>query len=288
MGALGEKIRTYGELVAFSHSVFMLPFALAAAVIAARGVEGVWWRVVLIITAVVGARTAAMAMNRIADRRFDAANPRTMNRPLVTGRVGVGEAWALVVGGAAVFLGAAWALGPVCGWLALPALGWILAYSYTKRFTSLSHLWLGVATALAPVGAWVGMRGELGWGVVILAVAVAAWVGGFDIIYALQDTEFDRRSGLKSLPAVLGPGKAMWISRGLHLVAAVGFIAAAGPLGLGELYRAGCWVLAGILAAEQIAVALRPHIAGKAFFTFNGLLSICFFLLVVADRIVEG
>ncbi len=286
--ALLTSLAQFAELVKFSHTVFLLPFACAAVVLAGgrARLEGrvLWWTLV----ALVAARSAAMVMNRIADRELDALNPRTAGRPLVTGRVSLGRAWGWLVGWSLVFLLAAGMLNRLCLYLAPAALAWVLAYSFTKRFTALCHLWLGVATALAPVGAWCAVTGSWELRVVGLGVAVALWVAGFDVIYACQDMAFDRAQGLHSLPARLGLGRALWLSRLMHAAAVAGFWALGPWFGLGELYRGGVVVLGVVLAAEQVLVARRRANIPLAFFTLNGVVSILFLALVLADRLGEG
>jgi 4-hydroxybenzoate polyprenyltransferase len=280
-----QRIRDFGELVKFSHTVFLLPFALSAVVLAHR-VEPVTAGVVgWIVAALVAARTAAMVTNRIADRRVDAANPRTAGRPLITGRVSVAAAWGWLALAVAAFLLACWRLNPLALALSPVALAWVMGYSFSKRFTALCHLWLGSATALAPLGAWIAVTGAWDWRAVVLAGAVALWVAGFDVIYAVQDLEFDRGHGLRSVPARLGLEGALWVSRLMHAGAAAGFFWLAPLFGLGGVYLFGAGLIAAVLAAEQVLVAVRRANIPMAFFTLNGVVSMVFFGFLLADRL---
>jgi 4-hydroxybenzoate polyprenyltransferase len=275
------------RMVKLSHSLFALPFAAAAVVLVAPGATLDPWRLGLVATAVVAARTAAMAMNRVADRRFDAGNPRTARRELVTGEVSPRSAWALLAGSAALFVAAAALISPLCGWLALPVLAILLGYSYAKRFTWACHLWLGVAQALAPVGVAIALTGAAPASSIVLGLGVGAWIAGFDVFYALQDMEYDRGAGLSSIPARFGVRGSLRWARALH-VAAVAAIAAAGALaGRGPAWLAGTGVLAAVLAAEHWHVApggaLRPERINVAFFNYNAFASVAFALCALAD-----
>lgn len=284
-GRLPGRIKDFGELVKFSHTVFLFPFALSAVVLAMGQATLTWAKGLWIVVALVAARSAAMVNNRIADLRYDAQNPRTAARPMVSGRVSKPLAWAWLTCACAAFVLASAMLGPACLYLSPVALAWVLGYSYAKRFTFLCHLWLGLATALAPVGAWVAMTGSFGWPITVLALAVACWVGGFDVIYACQDIDFDREQKLHSLPARLGLGRALWISRGMHLLAALG-LWALGPLfGLGRIYLVGVGLVGALLVVEHVLVAIKRANIPMAFFTVNGVVSIVYFLFIVADRL---
>lgn len=275
------------RMVKLSHSLFALPFAASAVVLVAGQARLDALRLALVAVAVVAARTAAMAMNRIADRRFDARNPRTMRRELVTGEVSLAGAWALLGASGALFVLAAALVSPLCGWLALPVLAVLLGYSFAKRFTWACHLWLGVAQALGPIGVAIALTGAAPLPAVVLGLGVGAWVAGFDVFYALQDAEFDRGVGLHSIPARFGVPGALRFARGLHLFAAVA-IAAAGPLaGRGPGWLAGAAILAATLVAEHVHVAprgvLRPERIGVAFFNYNAFASVAFALCALAD-----
>lgn len=282
------RIKDFGELVKFSHTVFLFPFALSAVVLAMGQATLTWAKGFWIVVALVAARSAAMVINRIADLRYDAQNPRTAARPMVSGRVSKPLAWAWLIAACAAFVLASAMLGPACLYLSPVALAWVLGYSFAKRFTFLCHIWLGLATALAPLGAWVAMTGALDWPIVLLALAVACWVGGFDIIYACQDIDFDRAHKLHSLPARLGLHGALWISRGLHLLAALGFWALGPLFGLGRIYLAGVALIALLLLVEHVLVAVKRANIPMAFFTVNGVVSIAYFLFLLIDRLASA
>jgi 4-hydroxybenzoate polyprenyltransferase len=281
------RLRDVGELIRFSHTVFALPFALIAALAAARGLPPpatLAW----IIVAMVGARTAAMAFNRIADAQQDAANPRTAGRPIPSGRVTPAFAWSLVGGGGAALLFAAWRLNELCLVLSPIALAWVLGYSFAKRFTALSHLWLGVGLGIAPAGAWIAVRGTIDGTPLVLAAAVAAWVAGFDTLYSLQDEAFDRASGLYSLPARLGVRRALAVARALHAAAFALFAAFTHLVGAGW----GLWL--GIAAAGALLVWQHTLVApgrlerlDTAFFTANGVLSVGILALYCAELLLR-
>jgi 4-hydroxybenzoate polyprenyltransferase len=279
-------------MVKLSHSLFALPFAASAVVLVARDARLDTVRLGLVALAVVAARTAAMAMNRIADRRFDARNPRTMKRELVTGEVAPAAALALLAASAAGFVLAAALFSPLTGWLALPVLAILLGYSYAKRFTWACHLWLGVAQALAPVGVAIALTGAAPLASVVLGLGVGAWIAGFDVFYAMQDTEFDRAEGLHSIPARFGvPGALSW-ARWLHLAAIV-LVGASGPLaGRGPAWLVGSAVLAAVLVFEHRHVApggrLRPERIDVAFFNFNAFASVAFAACALADLWLTG
>jgi 4-hydroxybenzoate polyprenyltransferase len=281
------RLGDLGELVRFSHTVFALPFALVAALAAARGVPPpatLGW----IVLAMVGARTAAMAFNRIADARIDAANPRTAGRPIPSGRVSVAVAWWLVAAGAALLVAAAWRLNPLCLALSPLALAWVLGYSYAKRFTALSHLWLGIGLGIAPVGAWAAVRGTIDVPPLVLAAAVAAWVAGFDTLYALQDEAFDRAAGLHSLPARLGARGALVAARALHVTAFAGMAAFASLIGAGWGLWTGVVAAGGLLAWQHTLVGPgRLERLDTAFFTANGVLSVGIFALFLAEVLLR-
>jgi 4-hydroxybenzoate polyprenyltransferase len=280
-------VAALARMVKLSHSLFALPFVASAVVLVAPGAHLDPWRLGLVALAVVAARTAAMAMNRIADRRFDARNPRTARRELVTGEVAPAAAWALLAGSAAAFVAAAALISPLCGWLSLPVLAILLGYSFAKRFTWACHLWLGVAQALAPIGVAIALTGDAPLASVVLGAGVGAWIAGFDVFYALQDAEFDRGERLNSIPARFGVDGALRWARALHVVAVLA-IALAGALGgRGAGWVAGTAVLAGVIAAEHWHVAprgeLRPERINVAFFNYNAFASIAFALCALAD-----
>ncbi len=277
------RLRTYLDLVKFEHTVFALPFALMAALLAAGGLPPLrvlFW----IIVAMVGARSSAMAFNRLVDAAFDARNPRTATRAIPAGQLTAAQVWAFVLATTALFLVAAWQLNGLALALSPVALAVIWGYSFTKRFTQFCHVVLGLAIGIAPSAAWIAVRGTLDWAPVVLTAAVMLWVGGFDVIYACQDVDFDRKQGLRSLPAWLGVAGALWASRAMHLaaVALLLFLPVLTPLG--AVYYAGVGVVAVLLAYEQSLV--RPHDLSKvnaAFFTVNGFVSIGLFLFTAGD-----
>ena len=280
-------VAALARMVKFSHSLFALPFAASAVVLVSPQASLDGWRLLLVAVAVVAARTAAMSMNRLADRRFDARNPRTARRELVTGEVSRAAAYALLFGSVAVFAAAAAFISPLCGYLSLPVLAVLLGYSFAKRFTWACHLWLGVAQALGPIGVAVALTGDVGWPALLLGRGVGAWIAGFDVFYAMQDLDFDVRQGVRSIPARFGVRGALHWARLLHLATAV-LVAAAGLLGgRGWAWTAGTALLAAVLLAEHLYVApkgeLRPERIGKAFFDFNAFASVAFALLALLD-----
>lgn len=281
MTPLVGRALVYGRMIKFSHSVFALPFALASAAMAAGG-RMPWRELPWIVLAMVGARSAAMGFNRLADQAIDARNPRTAGRELPRGVLSRGEVWAFVALSAVALVGAAAMLNPLCLLLSPVALLVVLGYSYTKRFTSWSHLVLGLALGIAPVGAWLAVRAQFDLAPVVLALAVLCWVAGFDTIYSCQDVEFDRREGLRSLPVWLGTRGALMAARILH-VAAVGLLAALYVLvPLHPLYLAGIAAVATLLVYEHSLVSPDDFSrVNAAFFTVNGWISIGYLVFTV-------
>ncbi|GBC92375.1 4-hydroxybenzoate solanesyltransferase [bacterium HR15] len=281
-----RQVRIVLEAIKFEHTLFALPFALMGLVYAADGAPSLrtlGW----ILVAMVGARTAAMAFNRIADRDVDALNPRTRNRALPAGLLTVRQMAALMVGAIIAFVYAAYQLNWLCFWLSPIALLIILGYSYSKRFTPLSHYWLGLSLGIAPSATWIAVRGTLELPPMLLTLAVAFWVAGFDILYSLQDYEFDKQYGLRSLPETLGKARAIVISRLSHLLCVVLFGLAGWTLQAGWLYYAGVVFAALMLAYEQSLV--KPDDLSKldiAFFTMNGYVSIGLFVFSLLDRLL--
>ncbi len=278
----------YVNLVKLPHTLFALPFALVGVVLASYVKDVTLAHLLWVTVAFTSARFAAMAFNRIVDRRIDALNPRTAQREIPTGVIGVRAAAAAVAISMAIFLVAAWQLNPLCLALAPLALFWVLGYSYTKRFTRLSHLVLGLGLGIAPVGGYLAITGvwsDPWWMLPMLAAAVMTWVGGFDVLYALQDVVFDREAGLHSIPAAVGERRALWISRLLH-AGTVGALAFVGwAVGAAWLYWVGVGVVAVLLLYEHSLV--KPGDLSKldaAFFTTNGIISIAFFAFVLAER----
>ena len=278
--------RIYLEMIKFEHSLFALPFAMLGMMWGARGWPG--WRVfLLIVLAMVSARSAAMAFNRIVDRDIDAQNPRTRLRALPAGLLRLSDATLFFVGSCVVFFLAAAALNPLALALAPVALGTTLFYSLTKRFTPLCHLILGLSLGIAPAAAWIGATGRLEWAIVPITLAVMFWTAGFDVIYSLQDEEFDREHRLRSLPETLGKARALTLSRVFHVLAILCFLVGGSLYGAGPLYFAGVLLAAGLLAYEQSLV--KPHDLSRvdvAFFTLNGFVSIGVFVFALADRLL--
>jgi 4-hydroxybenzoate polyprenyltransferase len=280
-----ERIVTYGRMIRFSHSIFALPFALASMTLAFEGRAFDLLRLLWVLVAMVGARSAAMGFNRLVDHDTDARNPRTSGRELPRGALTRGQVWAFVVASAGALVLAAAMLNPLCLVLSPLALLIVFGYSYTKRFTELSHLVLGLALGVAPVGAWIAVRGRFDVLPILLGLAVLGWVAGFDIIYACQDLDFDRREGLRSIPARLGMARALWVARGLHVLA-VAFLAAIYPLArLHPVYLVGVAGVAALLAYEHTLV--RPGDLSRvnaAFFTLNGWVSLGYLVATLAGR----
>jgi 4-hydroxybenzoate polyprenyltransferase len=274
MTGLLQQIVLYGRMIRFSHSLFALPFALTSTVLAVEG-RVPWSRLGWILVAMVGARSAAMGFNRLADHALDARNPRTAGRELPRGLLTRAEVWGFVVLSSLALVGAAAMLNPLCLALSPVALAIVFAYAYTKRFTALSHVVLGLSLGLAPVGAWLAIRGRFDLLPIALGLAVLLWVAGFDVIYALQDVEFDRREGLHSLPARLGPARALLLARAFH-VGAVLLLLAVYPLArLHPVYLAGVGGVATLLMYEHSLVS--PHDLSRvdaAFFDTNAWISV--------------
>lgn len=277
MSALAATLR----MIRFEHSVFALPFALAGAWIAAGGLPP-WTDLALVVLAAVAARSAAMAFNRLADRRIDALNPRTAGRELPSGRLSARYAAGFTLISAAVFVTASFLLAPICGWLALPVLALLAGYSYLKRWTWLSHAGLGLALACAPAGAWLAVSKEFapGWPLPLaLGLGVLAWVAGFDLLYALQDEAHDRRAGLHSFPARFGSRAARRASAALFALALLIWALTARQLGLRWPFWAALTGIGLLLAAEHELVR-RSGVGGvpAAFFTVNAWVGPVFFL----------
>jgi 4-hydroxybenzoate polyprenyltransferase len=262
------------EMIKIGHSVLALPFAFMGAMLAARGWPD-WRTVFFILLAMVTARSAAMAFNRLADASIDAANPRTATRSLPQGRLKKGSVRLFVAVNCLLFVWSAGQLNRVCLLLSPLALAVILGYSLTKRFTSATHFILGLGLGLAPVGGWLAVRGDLSLQVLVLGGAVLFWVAGFDILYALQDEDFDRRMGLWSLPGRLGSRWARVLAAGCHLAAAGGFIITGRAAGLQGIYPAAAIFAAALLAGQHLYLLLQgPSRLPPAFFTLNGLVGV--------------
>ena len=275
MSTVIKNTRLTLEMIKIEHTLFALPFAFLGAVLAANGLPSVR-QTLWIVVAMVGARSAAMAFNRIADRTFDARNPRTASRALPAGLLSVGFVWIFTIVAAALFVLAAAMLNRLTLILYPVALGCVLLYSFTKRWTQLSHLVLGASLSIAPTGAWIAVRGEIGSAVpLLLSLVVLLWTAGFDILYACQDYDFDRREGLKSIPARFGISGALWISRALHAAAFLALV------WLFLITNLGAVAFAGVLATGALLVyqhrLVRADDLGRlnaAFFTTNAFVSV--------------
>lgn len=278
-----RQLADFVELVKFEHTIFALPYAYGGAFLAARGFPG-WHDFFWITMAMVGARTAAMTLNRLIDRAIDAANPRTKNRSLPAGKVSAGQAYWYVIISFALLLGSAWQLNLLCIKLLPIAIVVLVTYSYTKRFTWLCHLVLGIADSAAPLGAWIAVTATVPTNALILAAIVALWIGGFDIIYALPDREFDLKEGLHSIPVRFGPEKALWISRAWHLLTVFLGLWLYHRMGLGPFFLAGIIATAALLAYEHHLVSPRDWSrVNMAFFNVNGIISVIFLVSVLLD-----
>jgi 4-hydroxybenzoate polyprenyltransferase len=278
-----HNLRVTLEMIKWEHSIFALPFALCGAMLAASGLPAAhqfFW----IVIAMLAARSAAMAFNRLADASIDAANPRTSTRALPAGHLSATFVATFVVVSCAIFILAAAQLNHLTLWLSPVALAVLLLYSYTKRFTRLSHLVLGFALGIAPAAAWIAVRGSLDPRILLLTAAVTFWVAGFDILYACQDFDFDRATGLHSIPRYLGIPTALWIARAFHLIMLILLVALLPAFALGKLALAGVIAVLLLLLYEHSLV--KPNDLSKlnaAFFTMNGVISVVFAVFIAAD-----
>ncbi len=287
--ALLDKTKTLLEMIKFSHTIFAFPFALMGVVLAslasgrAPGVGQIFW----ICVAMVGARSGAMGLNRIIDARIDKDNPRTAERPIPAGKISLVEAWLFVGGSFAVLLLAAWMLNPLCFYLAPVAFSFFVLYAYCKRFTALAHVVLGICLAAAPIGAWIALRGDIGWQVIVLGMAVLFWVSGFDIFYSLQDVEFDREKGLHSIPSKLGIERSLLLVRAFHGMMVFLLLLLLFGTGLGWIYFLGVVTVSGMLIYEHRLV--KPDDLSKldaAFFNMNGYISVTIFAFTLIDALL--
>jgi len=282
-----SKLKTTLEMIKFEHTVFALPFALIGALLASHGLPSahqLGW----IIAAMIGARSAAMTFNRIVDVEFDRLNPRTNSRALPAGTLSRQFAIVFTVAMAALFIWSAWQLNPLCFYLSFPTLGILLFYSFTKRFTAWSHVFLGASIGLAPLASWLAIRGQFEWPPVLLSLAVMFWVAGFDVIYSLQDADFDRAAQLFSLPSRLGIAPALHISTAFHAVTVALLGVTAVLTGLGRVAFAGIAVVAAILFWEHRIV--KPHDLSRvnvAFFSLNGYVSFLLLLTFATDILIR-
>lgn len=282
-----RKLKIILDMIKFEHTIFALPFAIMSAFIAAEGIPPLpklGW----ILVAMVGARSCAMAFNRLVDAEIDSENPRTAMRAIPAGLItkGAVSVFTLISAGLLVF--AAWRLNPLAFALSPVALAVIMGYSYTKRFTALSHLWLGLALSISPVGAWIAIKGQFDWTPIILCCVVLLWTAGFDIIYACQDVNFDRKHGLHSIPARLGIRWALWVSSALHVVAVLLLFGIPLFTELGLFYYIGVGIVILIFIYEHAII--KPNDLSRvnlAFFTLNGMISLVLMALSIADILLQ-
>ncbi|MDZ4258931.1 MAG: UbiA-like polyprenyltransferase [Gemmatimonadales bacterium] len=285
-----SALARWASFVKLPHTLFALPFALLGVLAASMAAPVTWAKVAWVALAFSAARFAAMGFNRIVDRQFDAANPRTAGRELPRGAIGVGQARVAVLLASVIFALAAWQLNPLCLMLSPLALAWVLGYSYTKRFTSWPHLWLGMSLAIAPVGGWLAITGswsEPWWLLLAITVAVLTWVAGFDVFYALPDEQFDRAQGLRSAVVRLGQRKAILFGKLLHGITIPALALFGWGAGFGVWYFVGVALAAAILTWEHQLV--KPGDLSRldaAFFTMNGVMSVTVFGFALVDRIL--
>jgi len=283
-----EKVKTFFRMIKIEHSLFALPFAFTGALLAARGIPS-FWEIFWIFVAMVNARTIAMGLNRVVDAEIDSKNPRTAGREIPAGKISKKKALLYIVLSLVVYEVATYQLNMLCFILSPIPLIVFIVYSYSKRFTSLCHIILGVALGLAPIGAWVAINGTVNLGIVLLGIAVLLWVAGFDIIYALQDLDFDKNYGLFSIPAKLGIKNSVFISRLFHLAAFIIFVYLKIYFGLGIVYLAGV-ILCGLFMLYEHSLIKSDDLSrvNMAFFNMNAYISITIFVFVFLDFLVRG
>jgi 4-hydroxybenzoate polyprenyltransferase len=278
-----HKLRIVLQMIRFEHTVFALPFSFLGAFLAARGFPG-WVTSFWILTAMVGARSAAMAFNRLADHRFDSLNPRTASRPLPSGKLNRGFVGLFTIASVILFIGSAFALNRLAFVLSPLALAVVLGYSFAKRFTTFSHILLGLALAIAPVGGWVAVSGTLDWRPFVIAAAVLFWVAGFDIFYSCQDVEFDRKIGLFSIPSRFGIGHSLKIAAGFHILMVILLLLAFFLFELSWLSAIGILLVScGLLYEHSLVRANDLSRINIAFFSMNGVISLVLFVFVGLD-----
>jgi 4-hydroxybenzoate polyprenyltransferase len=282
------RIHTWASFVRFSHSVFALPFALTGALLASRITPLGWWQVVWIVVAMVSARSAAMGFNRVVDAWWDARNPRTAGREIPRGAISRSQAIVWVVAWSGLFVLAAGQLNRVCLALSPLALAIVFWYSLAKRYTTWTQAFLGLAMAVAPVGGWLAAGGRGGWEPWLLALAIGLWVGGFDVLYACQDLEFDRAHGLRSIPVRFGVGRSLAISRAMHVSAVLCLAAIALVVPLGPIYLAGVAAVGLLLIYEQSLVSATDLSQVKQAFDLNGYVGILYFLVTAVAVYVRS
>ncbi len=286
MISIFEKIKIVLEMIKFSHTVFALPFAFMGAILSARGIPSptkIFW----ILIAMVGARSAAMFLNRLIDWRIDALNPRTKERAIPKGLITPAQTVIFILISFASFFLAAYMLNTLCFKLAPIAAGVLILYSYTKRFTWLSHFVLGIALSMAPIGAWIAVTGNFELPAFILGLAVVFWLAGFDILYALQDIEFDKKMGLYSIPRFLGIKKSLLVARGFHLIMIILLLLFYPVMGLGKFYLFGIAAASGILIYEHSLIKEEDlSKINTAFFNANAYVSLCLFIFTFIDVVI--
>jgi 4-hydroxybenzoate polyprenyltransferase len=282
-----RKLKIIFDMIKFEHTIFALPFAIMSAFIASDGLpplDKCGW----ILAAMVGARSCAMAFNRLVDAKIDGTNPRTAMRAIPAGLITTGSVWIFTVVSAALLVFSAYKLNPLAFALSPLALGITMGYSYAKRFTSLSHFWLGLSLSIAPIGAWIAVEGRFDWTPMLLGLSVLLWTAGFDIIYACQDFEFDRRTRLHSIPARFGIRRALWLSAVLHVITVSILVGLSVLPNLGVLYLIGVGVVTLILVYEHAIVGPNDlSRVNMAFFTLNGMVSLILSVLSVADLLIR-
>lgn len=289
--SIAQRTATFGRMIKFSHSVFALPFALVAGLVAwaTQRVTLTWLDLVLLLVCMVSARTAAMGFNRIADRDIDAVNPRTKNREIPSGKVSVREARLFTFLACTVFIAASFGVNLLCGVLSVPLLALLLGYSLTKRYTIAAHFVLGLCLGMAPVGVWFALLGTFSWVPIVLCLGVALWTAGFDIYYSCQDEQFDRSQGLKSVPARLGAMRSIRLVRPIHAFAVIFYTLFGVLAGLGIIFYLGVAAITAILVYE--AWILRRGDLSRinlAFFNLNGYVSVLFALATAGDLAMQG
>ena len=286
--SLWERVVTYARMIKLSHTVFALPFALCAAVLAQRTRPLTLWDISWLLVAMVGARSAAMGVNRIVDAAIDAQNPRTAGREIPAGRLTTGSATGFVIFFSGLFILSAAMLGKLCLYLSIPILLILFSYSYTKRFTFLCHLYLGSVISLAPLGAWIALTGSFAWPITLFSAALMTYIAGFDILYACQDVAFDRQKGLFSIPARFGVPIALKIAALLHVVAFAFFVSIHFAFDMGNIYLGTAGAIGLLMIAEHRMV--KPDDLSRvnmAFVHVNSLISISLFVGVLLDEVVK-
>ncbi len=287
-GSLKNKIQVYGKMIKFSHTIFALPFAMSAVAMAWENQAPSPWDLIWILVAMVAARSSAMGFNRIVDAKIDAKNERTAMREIPSGQLSEKQSLIFVAGSSCLFIFSAAMLSSLCFWLSFPVLFLLLFYSYTKRFTKYCHLYLGFAISLAPIGAWVALAGNLSWSIVFLSLALMSYIAGFDILYACQDIDFDKKEGLFSLPSQIGPPKAMLISSLLHVSTIIFLLIMYFTFGMHPVFLIFLVMIGILLIIEHRLV--KPddltHIH-MAFFHMNSVISVLLFIGVLIQGVLK-